>query len=218
MINIAIDGPVGSGKSELAKLLSKRLGFYMLDTGALYRGIACYYRYKFNKPINKDTVDKLVKEIDVDIKFIDSVQHVFVCGIDFTPNLREEEISMLSSEISSFPEVRAKILNLQQNFAKEHNCILEGRDIGTVVLPNAEYKFYLTADEEIRAKRRYEQIKDKPNAPTYEKVLDDLRKRDFDNRHRKVAPLKPANDSIIIDNSNINLEQTLEKILTYIKL
>lgn len=208
MYNIAIDGPVGSGKSTLAKMLAKRLDFHFLDTGALYRGMACYFRYKNIVEINENSVNSIIDEITVKVKFIDNVQHVIVSGIDFTSNLREEEISMLSSKISNYPQIRDKILDIQRDFAKEYDCVLEGRDIGTVVLPNADLKIYLTANEKTRAQRRYEQDKLKNPNISYQEIFKDLKERDFENEHRKIAPLRPAEDSVIIDNSDIDLEQT----------
>lgn len=210
MYNIAIDGPVGSGKSTLAKMLAKRLNFHFLDTGALYRGMACYFRYKNIVEINENTIKSVIDEIIVKVTFIDNVQHVVVSGIDFTNNLREEEISMLSSKISNYSQIRDKILDIQRDFASEYNCILEGRDIGTVVLPNADLKIYLTANEQTRAQRRYEQDKLKNPNISFQEILRDLQERDYENEHRKIAPLRPAEDSVIIDNTEINLEQTCD--------
>ena len=217
MYNIAIDGPVGSGKSTLAKMLAKKLEFHFLDTGALYRGIACYFRYKNIVEINENSINSIIDEITVKVKFIDNVQHVIVSEIDFTSNLREEEISMLSSKISNYPQIRDKILDIQRDFAKEYNCVLEGRDIGTVVLPNADLKIYLTANEKTRAQRRYEQDKLKNSNISYQEIFKDLKERDYENEHRKIAPLKPAEDSIIIDNTNMTIEECADLCLKYIK-
>ena len=217
MYNIAIDGPVGSGKSTLAKMLATRLGFRFLDTGALYRGIACYFRYKNIVEINENSINSIIDEITVKVKFIDNVQHVIVSEIDFTSNLREEEISMLSSKISNYPQIRDKILDIQRDFAKEYNCVLEGRDIGTVVLPNADLKIYLNANEKTRAQRRYEQDKLKNSNISYQEIFKDLKERDYENEHRKIAPLKPAEDSIIIDNTNMTIEECADLCLKYIK-
>lgn len=216
MYNIAIDGPVGSGKSTLAKMLATRLGFRFLDTGALYRGVACYIKYKNIDKIDEQSINKIVNELTIKIKFINNIQHVIINNLDFTAQLREEDISMLSSQISNYKSVRDKVLLLQREFAKENNCILEGRDIGTVILPNADVKFYLIADEKIRATRRYLQFKNSNDA-SYEKVYSDLKKRDFDNMHREIAPLKPAKDSIIIDNSKMTVEECADVCLKYIK-
>ena len=216
MYNIAIDGPVGSGKSTLAKMLATRLGFRFLDTGALYRGIACYIKYKNIDKIDEQSINKIVNELTIKIKFINNIQHVIINNLDFTVQLREEDISMLSSQISNYKSVRDKVLLLQRNFAKRNNCILEGRDIGTVILPDADIKFYLVADEKIRATRRYLQSVSSENI-SYEEIFNDLKKRDFDNMHREIAPLKPAKDSIIIDNSKMTVEECADVCLKYIK-
>lgn len=215
MYNIAIDGPVGSGKSTLAKMLATRLGFRFLDTGALYRGVACYIKYKNIDKIDEQSINKIVNELTIKIKFINNIQHVIINNLDFTAQLREEDISMLSSQISNYKSVRDKVLLLQRNFAKRNNCILEGRDIGTVILPDADIKFYLVADEKIRATRRYLQSVSSENI-SYEEIFNDLKKRDFDNIHRELAPLKPAQDSIIIDNTNMTIEECANLCMKYI--
>lgn len=215
MYNIAIDGPVGSGKSTLAKMLAKKLEFHFLDTGALYRGVACYIKYKNIDKIDEQSINKIVNELTIKIKFINNIQHVIINNLDFTAQLREEDISMLSSQISNYKSVRDKVLLLQREFAKENNCILEGRDIGTVILPNADVKFYLIADEKIRATRRYLQSVSSENI-SYEEIFNDLKKRDFDNMHREIAPLKPAKDSIIIDNTNMTIEECANLCMKYI--
>ena len=217
MFNVAIDGNVGSGKSTLAKELSERLNFKVLDTGAIYRGIACYYKSLYKTEPNEKIIEDFVKNIEIEIKFIDDKQHVIVNDIDYTPYLRLEETSMMASTISQFKLIRESVLFLQRQFAEENNCIIEGRDIGTVVLPNAQIKLFVTASEQVRAMRRYEQMKDKPNSPSYNEVLEDLRLRDYKDMHREIAPLKPAKDSIIIDSSNQTLEETVECCIKIIK-
>ena len=214
MISIAIDGHVGSGKSTLARGLAKKLGFHVLDTGAIYRGLACAFRESGYKKINEETIAKFIKNVEVEIFFDNEIQHVVVNGKDYTTQLREEEISVLSSKISPFPVLREKVRHIQREFAEKYNCIVEGRDIGTVVLPNADYKFFVTASEEVRAKRRFEQYKD--SHITYEEILKDLRERDYRDEHREIAPLKPAKDSIIIDNSNMTLEDSIDYCLKII--
>lgn len=210
MFNIAIDGTVGSGKSTLAKGLAEKLNLKVLDTGAIYRGIACYYKEKFNnqKP-NKKIIEEFVDSLEIDIKFLDGQQHVIINKRDYTPYLRLEEISMLASVISPYPEVREKVLYLQRVFARNYDCIIEGRDIGTIVLPKAQIKFFVTATEEVRAMRRYTQMKDKLNSPSYEEILEDLRQRDYKDIHREIAPLIPAKDSIMIDTTNQTLEESI---------
>lgn len=216
MINIAIDGHVGSGKSTLARGLAKKLGFNVFDTGAIYRGLACEFKEKGYKSIDENTISDFITSVEVKIFFEGDVQHVVVNGHDHTPNLRREEISMLSAQISPFPKLREKVKDLQRHFAKEYNCIMEGRDIGTVVLPNADVKFFITASEEVRAQRRFDQVKYKPNSPSYQEILNDLRERDYKDEHRTVAPLKPAKDAIILDTSNMTLDDTINKCIEII--
>ena len=216
MINIAIDGHVGSGKSTLARGLAKKLGFNVFDTGAIYRGLACEFKEKGYKSIDENTISDFITSVEVKIFFEGDVQHVVVNGHDHTPNLRREEISMLSAQISPFPVLRDKVKDLQRHFAKEYNCIMEGRDIGTVVLPKADVKFFITASEEVRAQRRFDQVKDKPNSPSYQEILNDLRERDYKDEHRTVAPLKPAKDAIILDTSNMTLDDTINKCIEII--
>ena len=216
MINIAIDGHVGSGKSTLAKGLAKRLGFYVFDTGAIYRGIACEYMSRNLGEPNEEIINDFIKTFEVKVKFIDDVEHVFVNGKDWTPNLRLEQTSVMAGKISPYPKLRDKVLSSQRDFAKTHDVVMEGRDIGTRVLPNADFKFFVTASEEVRAGRRFDQIKGTANAPTYEQILQDLRDRDYRDEHREVAALRPAEDGIIIDSSNQTLEETIEKCLQII--
>ena len=216
MINIAIDGHVGSGKSTLARGLAKKLGFNVFDTGAIYRGLACEFKEKGYKSIDENTILDFISSVEVKIFFEGDVQHVVVNGHDHTPNLRREEISMLSAQISPFPKLREKVKDLQRHFAKEYNCIMEGRDIGTVVLPNADVKFFITASEEVRAQRRFDQVKDKPNSPSYQEILNDLRERDYKDEHRTIAPLKPAKDAIILDTSNMTLDDPIHKCIEII--
>ncbi len=217
MINIAIDGHVGCGKSTLAKGLAKRLGFNVFDTGAIYRGLACEYKARNLGVPTQDIIEQFIESVEVNIEFINEVQHVYVNGKDYTPYLRLEETSVMAGKVSPFKVLRKKVLSLQREFASTHNVVMEGRDIGTEVLPNADFKFFVTAREDVRAQRRFDQIKDKPNAPTYQEILKDLRDRDYSDEHREVSPLKPAQDSIIIDSSDQTLEQTIEECLNIIK-
>ena len=215
MLNIAIDGHVGSGKSTLAFELAKRLNLKVLDTGAIYRSIACEYKKKFGSNVCKNNLKELVNDIKIEIKFIDNQQHVLINNNDYFQYLRTEEISLLSSQISPYVYVREKVLALQRNFAKSYDCVIEGRDIGTVVLPSAQYKFFVTASEEERAKRRYAQLKS--NNISYEQILEDLKIRDYNDENRKIAPLKPAIDAIILDTTDLTLKQTVEKCIKIIK-
>lgn len=216
MLNIAIDGYVGSGKSTLANEIAKKLSLKKLDTGAIYRSIACEYRKNFDFLINAENVERLVKNLKIEVVFEKGVQHVKINGNDYFHHIREEEISILTSQISPYISIRDKVLAVQREFASKYDCVIEGRDIGTVVLPKANFKFFLTGSEEVRAQRRYDQIKDKQHI-SFEQILKDLKQRDYNDTHRKVAPLIPAEDAIIIDTTNLTLEETVDKCIDIIK-
>lgn len=216
MLNIAIDGYVGSGKSTLAHELAKKMNLKVLNTGAIYRSITCFYQEKFGNLVSSDLVEELVKNLEVEIEFKGDSQIVFVNGKDYTNKIRQEEISILTSLLAPYLSVREKVLSVQRKFAKDYNCVIEGRDIGTVVLPKANFKFFVTASEQTRAQRRYSQIKDKQKV-TFDQILQDLQQRDYNDTHRKVAPLVPAKDAIILDTTDLTLGQTVEKCLEIIK-
>ena len=217
MISIAIDGPAGAGKSTISRKASEQLGFIYVDTGALYRSIA----YKLNDAgITPEQVDEIEKVLDktlINIKFIDGEQHVIVDDIDVSNKIRTGEISMLASAFSAIPTVRAYLLGLQRRMAKENNVIMDGRDIGTVVLPDATLKIFLTADPEERADRRYKEMIEKGMEANYEEVLADIKQRDYNDSHRAVAPLKPAEDSIVVNTTGNTLEQSVEVLINVIK-
>lgn len=216
-VAIAIDGPAGAGKSSLAKALSKELGYIYIDTGALYRAIGvAFSREGADTDLNCDIEEKLEK-IKVDIKFIDGVQHVFLNDEDVSEEIRTPKASMMASAVSAKPPVRAFLLDMQRDFAKKYNCIMDGRDIGTVVLPNADVKIFLTASDEERAMRRFKELKEKGTEVTFDEVLKDMRERDYNDSHRAVAPLKPAEDSVIADTTGKNVEESLEILLSIIK-
>lgn len=216
MLNIAIDGHAGSGKSMLAYMLAKELGVKVFDTGAIYRGLACAYKDSGMGEVTKENISNFVAQIEVKVEFIEDRQHVFVNGKDYTPWLRLEETSHMASLISPYPILREKVVRIQREFAKDYDCVMEGRDIGTEVLPFATVKFFVTAREEVRAQRRYDQIKDKGNV-TYQHILENLRERDYKDEHREVAPLRPASDSIIIDTSDMTLEETIKKCIEIVE-
>lgn len=207
MFNVAIDGTTSSGKSTLAQNLSKALGFKRLDTGAIYRGIACRFK-RLNMPaVSEENIKKLVSNLSIRITFKNDKQHVIVNEIDETDNLRTEEISLLTSEISPYKEIRDKVLAIQRNFAAKHNCVMEGRDITTVVLPSADVKFFITATPEERAHRRWLQFAGQKDAPAYKDVLADLKIRDDRDSHRKLGKLAIADDAIVIDTTSKTLDE-----------
>lgn len=217
MISIAIDGPAGAGKSSISKGLSKRLGYIYVDTGALYRATAYTLNKNGTKPKNDNALECALKNVEVDIKFIDNEQHVYVNGEDVSDKIRTPEVSMLASSYSALPAVRAFLLGLQRGLAKKHNVIMDGRDIGTVVLPDASLKIYLTAKAENRAERRYKELVEKGVKADYNEVLADIKQRDYNDMHRDVAPLKQADDAVLVDNTGNNLEQSIEQMLEVIK-
>lgn len=216
-VAIAIDGPAGAGKSSLAKALSSKLGYIYIDTGALYRAIGLAFSRKgIDTDLNCD-IEKQLSEISIDIKFIDGVQHVLLNGEDVSEEIRTPKSSMMASAVSAKPQVRAFLLDMQRDFAKKYNCVMDGRDIGTVVLPDAQVKIFLTASDEERAMRRFKELKEKGTEVTFDEVLADMRQRDYNDSHRAVAPLKPAEDSVIADTTGKNVEESLEMLLHIIK-
>ncbi len=216
-MNIAIDGYAGSGKSSIAHALAKKLGIKVLDTGAIYRGLACAYRGKFGIKITEENVLNFIKDLKVDVYFDGEIQKVVVNSKDYTPFLREEEISNMASTISAYKQLRESILNIQREFAQNNDCILEGRDIGTIVLPDADVKFFITASVEIRAERRYLQMEGQNDRPSLDEILKDIKTRDFNDEHREVAPLKVADDAIIIDTSYSTIEDSVNRMVNIVK-
>lgn len=215
-INIALDGPSGAGKSTIAKAVAKKLGYIYIDTGALYRSIALYVLNKGIDVKSSEEVIALLPEINIELKHIDETQHVFLNNEDVSDKIRTPEVSMGASAVSAIPEVRDFLFNLQRDIAKNNNIIMDGRDIGTVVLPNADVKIFLTASAEERAKRRHAELIEKGSNVTYDEVLKDIIERDYNDSHREVAPLKQADDAILIDTSELTLEQSIEKIYSTI--
>lgn len=217
MISIAIDGPSGSGKSTISKILSQKLGFMNLDTGALYRALA-YYLFKNNIDYSGGKLEEILRNINIKVVHENFVQRTYVNGEDVSDYIRSPEISLIASEISSFPDVREYFLNFQRDFAKSHNVIMDGRDIGTVVLPNADLKIFLTSSTEARAKRRYDQLtKNINNKISFQEVFDSISKRDYNDIHRKNSPLAPAKDALKFDNSELSLWETINHLLSVIK-
>ncbi|MGN1113581.1 MAG: (d)CMP kinase [Oscillospiraceae bacterium] len=215
-INVALDGPSGAGKSTIAKMAAKKLKFVYVDTGAMYRTIAYYAMSKKADLENADSVCTLLGEIDIKLVYDEGVQKVLLNGEDVSDKIRTPEVSMGASKVSAIPEVREFLLSLQRNIASENNIIMDGRDIGTVILPKADVKIFLTASAEERAKRRYKELAEKGDKSTYEEVLKDINQRDFNDIHRDVAPLKKAEDAIEVDSTSLTLEQTVDEIFRII--
>lgn len=215
-ISIAIDGPAGAGKSEVSSILAGKLGFVHLDTGALYRAVA-YYFLNLNKKIDENLVNKEISKISVDIKFLDRLQLMYLNGENVTDKIRSVSISKIASDVSSFGSVRDFLLDIQRNLAKSNNIIMDGRDISTVVLPNADVKIFLTASVEERAKRRLNQLKQKGIELEYDEVLNSIKLRDRNDSNRSIAPLKPSKDSKIFDTTNQSIDEVVASILNYIK-
>ena len=209
-INIAIDGPAGAGKSTIAKMAAKELGYIYVDTGALYRTIALYM-YE-NGISDNDKIVASLGKCDVKLAYIDGQQRVFLGDRDVSDDIRKPEISMGASKVSAIPQVREHLFNLQKKMAEENNVIMDGRDIGTVVLPNADVKIFLTASAEERANRRFKELSEKPNCPCYEEILSDIIERDKNDMNRPVAPLKQAEDAVLVDSTTLTLEQSAQKI------
>ncbi|MBR4627360.1 MAG: (d)CMP kinase [Ruminococcus sp.] len=212
-INIAIDGPAGAGKSTIAKMVSKKLGYIYVDTGALYRTIALYIT---ENNIPDDKIEEALPGADVSLRFIDGTQRVFLGDRDVSGLIRTPEISMAASHTSAIPAVRAYLFGTQQKIAAENNVIMDGRDIGTVVLPNADVKIFLTASAEERANRRYKELAEKPDCPSYQEILDDIIKRDYQDMHRETAPLKQAEDAVLVDTTHLDLEGSADAIIRVI--
>lgn len=216
MISVAIDGPAGAGKSTIAKIAAKRLNFIYVDTGALYRTLG-YGAYVGNVNIHDDNaLEAYLNNSSVELKFIYGEQRVFLNGQDVSDKIRTPQMGTAASEISAIPRVREYLLEMQRGLAKTNNVIMDGRDIGTVVLPNAEVKIFLTASPECRAKRRLKDFEEKGESVDYDEVLRLIIERDYQDSHREIAPLKPAQDSIIVDTSELNLEQSVERIMSVI--
>ena len=217
MFSVAIDGPAGAGQSTIAKAAAKELGFIYVDTGALYRSIALAC-IEMSIPVDDvSAVSAALEKISIELAFVDGTQRVILNGKDVSDEIRTEKVSMSASTVSGIPQVRAYLLELQRSFAKTQNVIMDGRDIGTVVLPDAQVKIFLTASAQARAQRRTLQLEQKGEKPDYEKILEDIIKRDHNDSSRKIAPLRPAEDSIIVDTTELDPEQSVNRITELIK-
>jgi len=216
--SVAIDGPAGAGKSTIAKQLAKELGFYYVDTGAIYRTLGYFMDLIGIGPKDIDGITRMIDEVVIEIEYDDDgSQHMFMNEIDVTEDIRTPEMSKIASAISAHKIVRERLLDMQRDVAKKHNVIMDGRDIGTVVLPRADVKFFLTASPEVRAKRRFDENQAKGIKDSFEKVLADINQRDYNDSHRAVAPLKQTKNHILVDTSDMTVEQVLETMKTIVK-
>ena len=217
IINVAIDGPAGAGKSTIARSLVTKLGYIYVDTGALYRAVGVNAMRSGADTKNAEQVEATLKGADVSIRFVDGEQRVFIGEEDVSVVIRTPEASMAASNVSAVPAVRAFLFDLQRDIAAKNNCIMDGRDIGTVVLPNAQVKIFLTASAEVRAKRRYDELLAKGMQADYNQVLEEMIQRDYQDTHREIAPLKQADDAVLVDTSDMNLEQVIETLDNIVK-
>ncbi|MGN1139166.1 MAG: (d)CMP kinase [Ruminococcus sp.] len=217
-IAVAIDGPAGAGKSTISKSAAKELGFIYVDTGALYRTVGLAAARRNIEPVAGEEVNNLLDSIKVELTFNDKGEQVVLLdGEDVSAFIRTPEASMMASKISAIPQVRAYLLDLQRNMAATNNVIMDGRDIGTVVLPNAEVKIFLTAAPEARATRRYKELVEKGMDVKYEDILQDVITRDYNDSHREIAPLKQADDAVLADTTEIDLQGSIDLIVGIIK-
>lgn len=217
MISVAIDGPAGAGKSTLSRKVAAALGFIYVDTGALYRAVGLkFISCGADSDLNCD-VEAILADTKVDIRFVEGEQRVFLDGKDVSDDIRTPEVSMMASAVSAKPPVRAFLLDMQRTLANNNNVIMDGRDIGTVVLPDATVKIFLTASAEDRSRRRYNELIEKGQNVTFEEVYEDLVKRDYNDSHREIAPLKPAKDSVIADTTGFEFKESLELLLSIVK-
>ena len=217
VINVAIDGPAGAGKSTISRAASAELGYIYIDTGAMYRTVALYtIRQKVDSKCEADVV-ALLDEICVDIKHIGDEQHVFLNGEDVSALIRTPEVSVAASNVAVIPKVRLKLVELQRELAAKNNVIMDGRDIGTYVLPDANVKIFLTADVEQRAKRRFDELCEKGTKCDFEEVLRDMKYRDKNDSEREFAPLKPSEESVILDTTHLSLSESIKLVIDTIK-
>ncbi|MBQ8171903.1 MAG: (d)CMP kinase [Oscillospiraceae bacterium] len=216
-VSVAIDGPVGAGKSSIARNAAKKLGYIYVDTGALYRAIGLYCHRNGIDMKDADAVIAALPSARPEIRLIDGVQHIYLNAEDVSEEIRLPEISMAASAVSAIPAVRTALLELQRDMARANNVIMDGRDIGTVVLPDATVKIFLTAKAEIRAKRRFDELCAKGVQTTFEEVLSDLNTRDYNDSHRETAPLKQAEDAVLADTSELDFEQSCQLICDIIR-
>ena len=214
-MKIAIDGPAGAGKSTIAKEVSKRLDFMYVDTGAMYRTIAldCINKGIGFADADEEAVSRACREADIEVTYENGAQHMYLDGEDVSKKIRREEVGNGASAASRFGAVRERLVQIQRELGEKYNVVMDGRDIGTVVLPDAEVKIFLTATAPCRAQRRYKEILARGEEADFDKILKDIEQRDYNDSHRAIAPLKPAEDSVIIDSSDMSIEQVTEQVL-----
>lgn len=212
-MNIAIDGPAGAGKSTIAKAVAKRLGYIYVDTGAMYRGIGLYALEHGADPKSAKEVGDILDDIAVSIEYKDGEQRLLLNGEDVSDRIRTPEVSAAASDVSALPAVREKLLDLQRELAKNNDAVMDGRDIGSFVLPNAEVKIFLTASADVRARRRYDELAQKGIKVEFSEVRADMEQRDKNDSTRKASPLVMAEDSILVDTTDMDIERTIEKII-----
>lgn len=217
MISVAIDGPSGAGKSTIARAVARELGFLYIDTGALYRSIGFFVLESGRDPRRKEDVEACLSGIRLELRHVDGIQRVFLNEQDVSEKIRTPAVSMAASQVSAVPEVRAFLLELQRSMARENNVIMDGRDIGTVVLPDAGLKIFLTAAPEDRARRRFEELAAKGEAVTYEEVLRDVVQRDYNDTHRDISPLRQAADAVLADTTGFPLERSVALIRSLVE-
>ena len=215
--NVAVDGPAGAGKSTIAKLVAEKKGYIYVDTGAMYRGLAIHFLDRGIRAEETDKVIEACKDADVKIRYEDGVQQVFLNGTNITGRLRDEAVGQMTSKCSVIPEVRAKLLDLQRDLARTQDVIMDGRDIGTCVLPNANVKIYLTASSHVRAVRRYEELSAKGESCSFEVIEKDIIERDYQDMHREISPLKQAEDAVLLDSSDMTIEEVADAIINLCK-
>lgn len=216
-VNIAIDGPAGAGKSSLSKAVSAALGYIYVDTGALYRAVGLYMLRSGIDPKDADAVCASLGGVRVTLRFVDGQQRVFLADEDVSDAIRTPEASMAASNVSAFPPVRDFLFSLQRDIAAANNCIMDGRDIGTVVLPDAQVKVFLTASAETRAERRCKELAEKGMPTPFEDVLADIVQRDYNDSHRAIAPLRQADDAVLLDTSDLDFDAALAALMDIIK-
>lgn len=215
--NIAIDGPAGAGKSTIAKLVAKELGYIYVDTGAMYRGMAIYFLEQKIDPEDTKGIAEVCKDASVSLGYENGVQQIYLNGKNVTSMLREEAVGNMASRSSAVPAVREQLLTLQRELAEKEDVVMDGRDIGTNILPNAETKIYLTASVETRAKRRYLELQEKGIDCNLVEIAKDIEERDYRDMHREIAPLRQAEDAVLVDSSDMTIDEVVEAILANCK-